>query len=329
MCRIARGIDRAQLEREPSLMTIINTSSPLRLDSPMAAGIIEMAHAGQIVVLTPFTLAGAMAPVTVAGAVAQQNAEALLGIALTQLVRPGAPVIYGGFTSNVDMKSGAPAFGTPEYMKSVLVGGQLARRYSLPYRTSNTDAANSVDGQAMYESVFSLWAVVMGRGNLVKHSAGWLEGGLCASFEKLVIDVDTLQMVAEFLRAAVVDEATLALDADARGRPGRPFLRLRPHPGALPHRVLRAAGLRLAQLRELARGRGTRRRAPCQPDLQGDGRGLRAAADRPGGQGGAGRVRRPTGARGRGAQRVLKPMHQARFAGRSCFLVAGCRRNFW
>ena len=143
MCRIARGVDRTQLEREPSLMTIINTSSPLRLDSPMAAGIIEMAKAGQIVVLTPFTLAGAMAPVTVAGAVAQQNAEALLGIALAQLVRPGAPVIYGGFTSNVDMKSGAPAFGTPEYMKSVLVGGQLARRYSLPYRTSNTCAANS------------------------------------------------------------------------------------------------------------------------------------------------------------------------------------------
>ena len=223
MCRIARGVDRAQLEREPSLMTIINTSSPLRLDSPMAAGIIEMARAGQIVVLTPFTLAGAMAPVTVAGAVAQQNAEALLGIALTQLVRPGAPVIYGGFTSNVDMKSGAPAFGTPEYMKSVLVGGQLARRYGLPYRTSNTCAANSVDGQAMYESVFSLWAVVMGRGNLVKHAAGWLEGGLCSSFEKLVIDVDTLQMVASFLEPLAVDESTLALDAVREVGPGGHF----------------------------------------------------------------------------------------------------------
>ena len=126
---------------------------------------------------------------------AQQNAEALLGIALTQLVRPGAPVIYGGFTSNVDMKSGAPAFGTPEYMKSVMVGGQLARRYHLPYRTSNTCAANSVDGQAMYESFFSFWAVVMGRGNLVKHAAGWLEGGLTSSFEKLIIDVEALQMV--------------------------------------------------------------------------------------------------------------------------------------
>lgn len=223
MCRIARGIDREQLEREPSLMTIINTSSPLRLDSPMAAGIIEMARAGQIVVLTPFTLAGAMAPVTVAGAVAQQNAEALLGLALAQLVRPGAPVIYGGFTSNVDMKSGAPAFGTPEYMQAVLVGGQLARRYNLPYRTSNTCAANSVDGQAMYESVFSLWAVVMGRGNLIKHSAGWLEGGLCSSFEKLVIDVDTLQMVASFLEPLQVDQSTLALDAIREVGPGGHF----------------------------------------------------------------------------------------------------------
>ena len=223
MCRIARGIDREQLEHEPSLMTIINTSSPLRLDAPMAAGIIEMAKAGQIVVLTPFTLAGAMAPVTVAGAVAQQNAEALLGLALAQLVRPGAPVIYGGFTSNVDMKSGAPAFGTPEYMKSVLLGGQLARRYRLPYRTSNATAANSVDGQAMYESVFSLWAVVMGRGNLIKHSAGWLEGGLCSSFEKLVIDVDTLQMVASFLEPLQVDASTLALDAVREVGPGGHF----------------------------------------------------------------------------------------------------------
>ena len=223
MCRIARGIDRAQLEREPSLMTVINTSSPLRLDSPMAAGIIEMANAGQIVVLTPFTLAGAMAPVTVAGAVAQQNAEALLGIALAQIVRPGAPVIYGGFTSNVDMKSGAPAFGTPEYMKSVILGGQLARRYRLPYRTSNTTAANSVDGQAMYKSVFSLWAVVMGRGNLIKHAAGWLEGGLCSSFEKLVIDVDTLQMVASFLEPLAVDQDSLALDAVREVGPGGHF----------------------------------------------------------------------------------------------------------
>jgi trimethylamine--corrinoid protein Co-methyltransferase len=141
---------------EPSLFTIINASSPLRYDAPMLQGIIEMSSRNQVVVITPFTLAGAMAPVTIAGALVQQNAEALAGIAFTQLVRPGAPVVYGGFTSNVDMKSGAPAFGTPEYMKAVMAGGQLARRYGIPYRTSNTCAANTLDAQSAYESMMSL-----------------------------------------------------------------------------------------------------------------------------------------------------------------------------
>ncbi len=154
-----------------------------------------MSSRNQIVIITPFTLAGAMAPVTLAGALAQQNAEALAGIVMTQLVRPGSPVVYGGFTSNVDMKSGAPAFGTPEYMKTAIIGGQLARRYNVPYRTSGVSASNTVDAQAAYESVFSLWGTTMGGGNIIKHSAGWMEGGLVASFEKLVLDVDLLQMV--------------------------------------------------------------------------------------------------------------------------------------
>ena len=195
IARIARGVSDEQLETEPSLFTIINTNSPLKMDVPMLQGVIEMARRNQIVCITPFTLSGAMAPVTIAGALAQQNAEALAGIALTQLVRPGAPVIYGGFTSNVDMKSGAPAFGTPEYMKAAIVGGQLARRYNIPYRTSNTCAANAIDAQAAYESVFSLWGVIMGGGNLVMHGAGWMEGGLVASFEKFVLDCDFIQMV--------------------------------------------------------------------------------------------------------------------------------------
>ena len=126
--RIARGLTHEQLDREPSLISVINSSSPLRLDAPMAQGIMAMSARGQVIIMTPFTLAGAMAPVTIAGALAQQNAEALMGIVLTQIVRPGAPVVYGGFTSNVDMKSGAPAFGTPEYMKSALIGGQLDRK---------------------------------------------------------------------------------------------------------------------------------------------------------------------------------------------------------
>jgi trimethylamine--corrinoid protein Co-methyltransferase len=223
MVRIARGIDDATLDREPSLFTVINSSSPLRIDTPMLEGIIQMALRNQPVVMTPFTLAGAMAPVSIAGAVAQQNAEALAGLVLTQLVRPGAPFVYGGFTSNVDMKSGAPAFGTPEYMKSALLGGQLARRYRVPYRSSNANAANTLDAQAAYESVFSLWGAIMGGTNLLMHGAGWMEGGLHASFEKMVLDADLLGMVAEFLRPVVVNEAELALDAIREVGPGGHF----------------------------------------------------------------------------------------------------------
>jgi trimethylamine--corrinoid protein Co-methyltransferase len=223
IARIARGISHDQLEREPSLFTIVNTNSPLKLDAPMLRGIMEMSARNQIVCITPFTLAGAMAPVTVAGALVEQNAEALAGLAFTQIVRKGSPAIYGGFTSNVDMKSGAPAFGTPEYMKACLVGGQLARRYRIPYRTSNTCAANAVDAQAAYESVFSLWGVTMGGGNLIMHGAGWLEGGLVASFEKFVLDVDLIQMVSEFLEPVDMSEDALGLAAIREVGPGGHF----------------------------------------------------------------------------------------------------------
>jgi trimethylamine---corrinoid protein Co-methyltransferase len=273
MARIARGIDRSTLEREPSLFTIINSSSPLRLDDPMCQGVIEMARANQVVCLTPFTLAGAMAPVTIVGAVTQQNAEALAGLVLAQTARAGSPFVYGGFTSNVDMKSGAPAFGTPEYMKAALLGGQLARRYGLPYRSSNACAANTVDAQAAYESVFSLWGAVMGGVNLMMHGAGWMEGGLHASFEKMVLDADLLGMVSAFLQPLVVDDDTLALDAIREVGPGRPFLRGGAYPGALSHRVLRADDLRLAQLRVLARGGIADRLRHGEPALQAEARG--------------------------------------------------------
>ena len=235
MVKIARGVDDATLEREPSLFTVINSSSPLRLDTPMLEGVIQMARRNQVVVLTPFTLAGAMAPVTLAGALVQQHAEALAGLVLTQVVRPGAPFVYGGFTSNVDMKSGAPAFGTPEYMKTAIVGGQLARRLGLPYRSSNTNAANSLDAQAAYESVFSLWGAIMGGVNFLMHGAGWMEGGLQASFEKMALDADLLAMVAEFLRPMRVEDRGARARGDARSRPRRPFLRRRAHPVALSH----------------------------------------------------------------------------------------------
>jgi trimethylamine--corrinoid protein Co-methyltransferase len=223
IARIANGLSREALLDNPVCYTIINTNSPLKLDVPMMEGIIQMSSQGQLVIVTPFTLAGAMAPVTVAGAVVQQNAEALAGIAFTQMVRKGAPVGYGGFTSNVDMKSGAPAFGTPEYMKAQMLGGQLARKYNIPYRTSNTCAANAVDAQAAYESVFSLWGAVQGGGNFVLHSAGWLEGGLRASYEKMILDIDLLQMVSEMLSPLDLSEDALAVEAIRDVGPGGHF----------------------------------------------------------------------------------------------------------
>ena len=223
IARIARGISPERLQDEPSVYTIINTNSPLRLDIPMLEGIIQMSGNGQIVIITPFTLAGAMAPVTIAGALVQQNAEALAGLAFTQMVRKGAPVGYGGFTSNVDMRSGAPAFGTPEYMKAQLVGGQLARRYGLPYRSSNVCAANTVDAQAAYESVFSLWGALAGGANFILHAAGWLEGGLRCSFEKTILDIELLQMVSEFMQPLDLSDGALALDAIREVGPGGHF----------------------------------------------------------------------------------------------------------
>ena len=223
IARIARGISEQQLLKEPSLFTVVNSSSPLRIDGPMLEGVIEMARHNQIVVITPFTLAGAMAPATIAGALALQNAEALAGIAFAQIVSPGTPCIYGGFTSNVDMKTGAPAFGTPEYTKAALAGGQLARRYGLPYRSSNANAANVVDAQAAYESEMSLWGAVMSHANMVMHGAGWLEGGLCASFEKMVLDAELLQLMAEFLKPIDVNDDTLGLEAIREVGPGGHF----------------------------------------------------------------------------------------------------------
>ncbi len=223
MVRIARGIDDATIDLEPSVFTVVNSSSPLRLDAPMLQGIMAFAARNQVVCITPFTLAGAMAPVTLAGALAEQNAEALAGMVMTQVVRPGAPVIYGGFTSNVDMQSGAPAFGTPEYMRTAMIGGQLARRYSVPYRSSNVCAANAVDAQAAYESVFSLWGAIMGGVNLLMHGAGWMEGGLHASYEKMILDADLLGMVSAFLDPVVVDDASLGFEAIREVGPGGHF----------------------------------------------------------------------------------------------------------
>jgi len=220
---ISRGLEREALIESPSVLTIISVNSPRRVDGAMAEGLITMSEWGQCVVVTPFTLMGAMTPVTLPAALAQQNAEALAGIALTQVVRPGAPVVYGAFTSNVDMKSGAPAFGTPENAKATLAAGQLARRYNLPYRASNANASNAVDAQAAYESQMAIWSSVMGHANLVYHGAGWMEGGLTASFEKLVLDAEMLQMMAETLKPIEVTDDTLGFEAIRDVQPGGHF----------------------------------------------------------------------------------------------------------
>jgi trimethylamine--corrinoid protein Co-methyltransferase len=223
MAAIALGTDRDGLAERPAVLAIVNTNSPLTLDVPMAEGLIELAGAGQAVCVTPFTLAGAMAPATVGGALVLQNAEVLAGAVLAQLVRPGTPFVYGSFTSNVDMRSGSPAFGTPEYTKAAQASGQLARHYGMPFRSSNVTTANAVDAQATYESAMSLWGAVMGGANLVYHAAGWLEGGLTASFEKLIIDAEMLQMIAEYLRPLTIDDDALGVEAITAVGPGGHF----------------------------------------------------------------------------------------------------------
>jgi len=223
MAKIALQTDDAGLRDHPGIVGGLNTNSPLMFDQGQADGMREFALAGQPVHITPFTLAGAMAPATVAGAVTLQNAEALGCIALTQAAVRGAPTFYGHFTSNVDMRTGSPAFGTPEYAQSVIISGQLARRYNLPLRSSSTTASACVDLQATYESDMSINACIQAHVNNVMHAGGWLEGGLTCSFEKLILDAELLQMQAAFLQPVNMAEEELGLDAIAEVGPGGHF----------------------------------------------------------------------------------------------------------
>ena len=215
MVRIAGGLTEDEFRATPRMFTNINSTSPLKHDVPMIDGCLRLIRRGQAVVVTPFTLAGAMAPVTMAGAVTLSIAEALSAIALFQYVAPGAACVIGTFTSNVDMKSGAPAFGTPEYMRATQMTGQMARFYKLPLRASGVCAANVPDGQAMWETSNSLWSAVQSGTNMVYHAAGWLEGGLIASPEKFVMDCEVIQMIQRYMEPAItatgVDD--VALDA--------------------------------------------------------------------------------------------------------------------
>lgn len=220
---LGRGLSDAEFMAEPNCYTVINTNSPRQIDVPMARGLIDFARAGQVSIVTPFTLMGAMAPITVAGAITLSHAEALAAITLSQLARPGAPVLYGTFTSNVHMKSGAPALGTPEHVKATLAAGQLARLIGLPWRCATGSASNLNDAQAAHETQFALWGCLLSGATTVIHAAGWLEGGLSISYEKLVTDVEVLQMVAELCDDTACGLDEIGFDAVAEVAPGGHF----------------------------------------------------------------------------------------------------------
>ena len=212
MLRDFRGVSDDAFLAAPYCYTIINTNSPRTLDIPMAQGLIDFARHGQLSIVTPFTLMGAMAPITVAGAITLSHAEALAGIALTQLVRPGAPVCYGTFTSNVDMKSGAPAFGTPAHFQASLAAGQLARLTGLPWRSAAGSASNINDVQAANENQMGLWGCLMAGATVIIHSAGWLEGGLSVSYEKIITDAEVLNMIAGLCAGAQAGDDEIGFD---------------------------------------------------------------------------------------------------------------------
>ena len=223
MMRLARGLSQQEMSDHVVCYTIINTNSPRQIDVPMAQGVIDFARAGQCTIVTPFTLMGAMAPITVAGAITLSHAEALATIALNQLVKPGAPVCYGTFTSNVDMKSGSPAFGTPEHFRASVAAGQLARKLGLPWRSASGSAANINDAQAANETQLGLWGCLLAGATVIVHAAGWLEGGLTVSYEKLVTDCEVLQMVAELCTQVQAGDAEIGLEALAEVQPGGHF----------------------------------------------------------------------------------------------------------
>jgi trimethylamine---corrinoid protein Co-methyltransferase len=223
MSAIEHGCTLDDLAAEPTLMLVTNVNSPRRVDEEIHEAITVLAEHGQCICITPFTLMGAMAPVTLAGALAQQTAEAIGILAYVQMVRPGTPCVLGGFTSNVDMRTGSPAFGTPEYVKATLASAQIGRRLRIPVRTSAPNASCVVDAQATYETGFSLWAAIMSKSHLIMHAAGWLEGGLSASMEKIVVDAEMLRNWAEILKSVAFSDDDIAVDAGMEVAPGGHF----------------------------------------------------------------------------------------------------------
>src|SRR5919197_1255932 len=216
---------REAIERTPAVISLINVNSPLRYDDRMLAAMFEYVRAGQPVVITPFLLMGAMSPVAVPAPLAQQLAEALAGIALAQLLRPGTPVVFGSFLSNTDMQSGSPSFGTPESAIGLFCTGQIARSFGLPWRSGGgLTASQTADAQAAYEAMMTMLPTFLAGANWVMHSAGWLESGLVSCYEKFVIDIEILRMLQEEFTPLEVDEASLAFDAHLEVGQGGHFL---------------------------------------------------------------------------------------------------------
>ncbi len=217
---------RAQIEERPVVLSIINVNSPLRYDERMVAAMLEYSRANQPVIVTPFLLMGAMSPVSSPAALVQQTAEALAGVALVQLVRPGCPVVLGSFLSNIDMQSGSPMFGTPESAFGLLAGGQIARRLGLPWRSGGggLTASQTVDAQAAYESLMTMMPAFLSGANVVMHAAGWLESGLVSCFEKYVVDIEILRMLLETFKPVQIDEESLAFSAHEEVGHGGHFL---------------------------------------------------------------------------------------------------------
>ena len=220
-----REIGRASIERTPAVVSLINCNSPLRWDDRMLDAQFEYCAANQPVVLTPFLLMGAMSPVTIPAALAQQLAEAMAGIALAQLIRPGCPVIFGSFLSNIDMQSGSPSFGTPESAIGLLCTGQLARHYGLPFRTGGgLNSSQTADAQAAYESLMTLLPTFLAGTNFVMHAAGWLEGGLVSCYEKFIIDIELLRELRVEFTPLEITEESLAFGAHVEVGHGGHFL---------------------------------------------------------------------------------------------------------
>jgi trimethylamine---corrinoid protein Co-methyltransferase len=216
---------REAIEQTPAVISLINVNSPLRYDDRMLAAMFEYVRAGQPVVITPFLLMGAMSPVSVPASLVQQMAEALAGIALSQLLRPGCPVVFGSFLSNTDMQSGSPSFGTPESAVGLLCTGQIARSFGLPWRSGGgLTSSQTADAQSAYEAMMTMLPTFLAGANWVMHSAGWLESGLVSCYEKFVIDVEILRMLQEEFTPLEVDEASLAFDAHVEVGQGGHFL---------------------------------------------------------------------------------------------------------